>query len=81
VVGFCLLLPRLWNKCRTGIVENSILSCAKQQRKFNVLSKSYKGSLLSQVTSGKLGSNYIFQLSKFFQLYHELIRTLLTLHS
>jgi hypothetical protein len=38
------------------------LSCAKQQKKFNVLFKGYKKNLLSQVTSGKLGSNYIFQL-------------------
>jgi hypothetical protein len=67
VVGLCLLLPRFWNRCGTGIVENSILSCAKQRKKFNVLSKGYKRSLLSQATSGKLGSEYIFQLSKFFQ--------------
>jgi hypothetical protein len=67
VVGFCLLLPRFWNRCGIGIVENSMLSCAKQPRKFNVLSKSYKRSLLSQATSGKLGLDYIFQFSKFFQ--------------
>jgi hypothetical protein len=48
--------------CRIGVMENSILSCAKQQKKFNVLFKGYKKNLLSQVTSGKLGSNYIFQL-------------------
>jgi hypothetical protein len=67
VGGFCLLLPRFWCRCKTGVMENSILSCAKQQRKFNVLSKGYKSILLSQVTSGKLGSNYIYQLSKVSQ--------------
>jgi hypothetical protein len=67
VVGFYFLLPRFWCVYGTSIMENFILSCAKQERKFNVLSKGYKKNLLSQVTSGKLGSNYIFQLSKFSQ--------------
>jgi hypothetical protein len=39
----------------------------KHDKKFNVLSKTHKKSLVSQLTSGKRSSDYIFQLSKFSQ--------------
>jgi hypothetical protein len=56
---------QLQNRCGTCIMDNSIY--VQNNKKFNVLSKGYKKSLVSQVISRKLSSDYIFQLSKFSQ--------------
>jgi hypothetical protein len=81
VVGFCLLSPRFWNRCGTSVVENSILSCAKQQRKFNVLSKSYKRIYYHKLQVESLVQITFSNFQNSSKLYHELIRTSLTLYS
>jgi hypothetical protein len=67
-LGFGIGAEYVQNRCNeefyTGIIQNSIW---KTTNKTNMLSKGYKRSLVTQVTSGKLGSDYIFHLSKFSQ--------------
>jgi hypothetical protein len=64
VLGFGLSLPRIWCRCRVGAeqVQWRILYRYKTTRKFNVLFKGYKRSMISQVRSGKLGSEGVCKL-------------------
>jgi hypothetical protein len=49
VLGFGMLLPRIWCRCRTGAEQvqwRNLYRC-ETAKKFNVLSKGYKKSLIS----------------------------------
>jgi hypothetical protein len=82
VVGFCLLLPRFWNKYRIGIVENSMLSCAKNSQEISMCYlKVTKGVYYHKLQVESLVQIIFSNSQNSSILLHELIRTSLTLQS